>query len=90
MVGVDVDDHDPFNLGDPTRSTPSLVRWLRGDAHVMLDDVGSFLFQQVGVEVERSLRHHDGVTTNLVQIQQGFARTIFSKSAGIRVSTRFR
>jgi hypothetical protein len=36
MVGVDVDNHDPFSLGDPTRSTPSLVWRLRGDAHVWL------------------------------------------------------
>jgi hypothetical protein len=47
------------------------------------------LFQQVGVEVERSLRHHDGVMTNLVQIQQDFARTIFSEFTGIRVPARF-
>jgi hypothetical protein len=64
MVGVDVDDHDPFNLGNPTRSTPSLVRRLRGDAHIQLDDVGSFSFQQFGVKVERSLRRDEELGAN--------------------------
>jgi hypothetical protein len=63
------------------------MRQLRGDAHVRLDNIDSFIFQQVGVEVERSLRHHDSVTMNLVQIWQVSARTIFSEFTEIRVPT---
>jgi hypothetical protein len=48
--------------------------------HVQLDDVGASPFQRIHGEVERSLQRHGGVTMNVVQFQQGFARTVLQSS----------
>jgi hypothetical protein len=81
MVGVDEDDHDLSCLDDPSRSISSLARRLQGVAHIRLDGVGSFSFQRVGVEVERSVRQHDGVVTTLAKNLQGFTRTVLTEIA---------
>ena len=58
----------------------SQVQRLRGDTHVKLDDVGASLFQWIHGEVERSLQRHGGVTMNVAQFRQGFARTVLRSS----------
>ena len=53
---------------------------LRGDTHIQLDDVGASPFQRIHSEVERSLQCHGGVTMNVAQFQQGFARMVLWSS----------
>jgi hypothetical protein len=60
----------------------SLVRRLRGVAHVRLDDIGSSSFQRVGVEVERSVRQHNSGVMILAKNRQGYARTVLTKIVG--------
>jgi hypothetical protein len=56
------------------------VQRLRGDTHVKLDNVAASLFQRINAEVERSLRRHGGVTTNVAQFRQGFALMVLRSS----------